>query len=380
MDVALVTNLPLTAPTAKAEPAELAIIIPTFNERDNIAAISEKIEDALPDVPWEVIFVDDDSSDGTGSVLHSVCRNDLRVRALRRIGRRGLASAVVEGVLSTSTPYVAVMDADMQHDERLLIPMLLALRKDQADLIIGSRYKERGGLGDWDDRRRKISQFATRLSRVVIKVDLTDPMSGFFMCRREVFENAIRNLSLQGYKILLDLIASSDPKPRLLELPYVFRSRLHGESKLDTLVAWEYVALLADKLFGGRLPVRFLMFAGVGGLGVLVHMTVLSVVYLSGLAAFARSQLTATAVAMTFNFFVNNLLTYRDRRLRGLLPVMRGLLTFYAVCSIGAIANIGVASVLFNGQYAWWLSGIAGILVGVVWNYAVSSIFTWHSK
>jgi len=258
--------------------------------------------------------------------------------------------------------------------------MLLALRKDQADLIIGSRYKERGGLGDWDGRRRKISLFATRLSRVVIKADLTDPMSGFFMCRREVFENAIRNLSLQGYKILLDLIASSDPKPRLLELPYVFRSRLHGESKLDTLVAWEYLALLADKLCGGRLPVRFLMFAGVGGLGVVVHMTVLSVVYLSGIAAFALSQLTATAVAMTFNFFVNNLLTYRDRRLRGLLPVMRGLLTFYAVCSIGAIANIGVASVLFNGQYAWWLSGIAGILVGVVWNYAVSSIFTWHSK
>jgi len=380
MNVALVTNLPLTTPRAKAEAAELAIIIPTFNERDNIAAISEKIEDALPTVPWEVIFVDDDSSDGTGSVLHSVCRNDLRVRSLRRIGRRGLASAVVEGVLSTSTPYVAVMDADMQHDERLLIPMLSALRKDQADLIIGSRYKERGGLGDWDGRRRKISLFATRLSRVVIKADLTDPMSGFFMCRREVFENAIRNLSLQGYKILLDLIASSDPKPRLLELPYVFRSRLHGESKLDTLVAWEYLALLADKLCGGRLPVRFLMFAGVGGLGVLVHMTVLSVVYLSGLAAFALSQLTATAVAMTFNFFVNNLLTYRDRRLRGLLPVMRGLLTFYAVCSIGAIANIGVASVLFNGQYAWWLSGIAGILVGVVWNYAVSSIFTWHSK
>jgi dolichol-phosphate mannosyltransferase len=383
-DVAVATNSPLTVfplrvPSAKTKPPELAVIIPTFNERDNVAAILERIEDALPGVPWEVIFVDDDSSDGTGSVLHSVCRNDQRVRALRRIGRRGLASAVVEGVLSTSTPYVAVMDADMQHDERLLPPMLVALREDQADLIIGSRYKERGGLGDLDDRRQKISQIATRLSRVVIRADLTDPMSGFFMCRREVFESAVRNLSLQGYKILLDLIASSDPKPRLLELPYVFRSRLYGKSKLDSLVALEYLTLLADKFFGGHLPVRFLMFAAVGGLGVAVHMTVLSMLYLSGLQAFALSQLEATAVAMTFNFFLNNLLTYRDRRLRGLLPVMRGLLTFYAVCSVGAGANVGVANVLFKDQYAWWLSGIAGVLVGVVWNYAVSSIFTWRA-
>jgi dolichol-phosphate mannosyltransferase len=211
----------------------------------------------------------------------------------------------------------------------------------------------------------------------VIKADLTDPMSGFFMCRREVFESAVRNLSLQGYKILLDLIASLDPKPRLLELPYVFGSRLYGESKLDSLVAWEYLTLLADKFFGGRLPIRFLMFAAIGCLGVLVHMTILSVLYLSGLQTFALSQLEATAVAMTSNFFLNNLLTYRDRRLSGLLPILGGLLTFYAVCSIGAIANVGVAGVLFKDHYAWWLSGIAGILVGVVWNYAVSSIFTW---
>jgi dolichol-phosphate mannosyltransferase len=380
-NVAVLTNFHVAVPRPKTKPAqELAIIIPTFNERDNIAAILEKIEEALPSVSWEVIFVDDDSTDGTGSVLHKACRNDPHVRALRRIGRRGLASAVVEGVLSTSTPYVAVMDADMQHDERLLASMLSALREDQADLIIGSRYKDHGGLGDLEDRRKKISQFATRLSRLVIKADLTDPMSGFFMCHRAVFERAVRNLSLQGYKILLDLIASSDPQPRLLELPYVFRSRLHGESKLDSLVVLEYVTLLADKFFGGRLPVRFLMFAAVGGLGVVVHMTVLSILYLSGLQPFAFSQVEATAVAMTCNFFINNLLTYRDRRLSGLLPILRGLLTFYAVCSIGAIANVGVASVLFKDQYAWWLSGIAGILVGLVWNYAVSSIFTWRTK
>ena len=364
----------------KGELPELAIIVPTFNERDNIVPLLAKVDHALSKLSWEVVFVDDDSTDGTGSVLRDVCRGDARVRMLRRIGRRGLSSAVVEGVLSTSAPYVAVMDADMQHDERLLKSMLSALRDDRADVVIGSRYLEHGGFGDLDDSRRKISQFGTKLSRFVIRAELTDPLSGFFMCRREVFDGAIRDLSLQGYKLLLDLIASANPKPRLLELPYTFKSRRHGESKLDTLVAWEYLTLLLDKLVGRWVPIRFIMFAGVGGLGVFVHMAVLSALYVTGIQSFFFGQSEATVVAMTFNFFMNNLLTYRDRRLTGLWPVMRGLLAFYAVCSVGAVANIGVANVLFKEHFAWWLSGIAGILVGVVWNYAASSTFTWRAR
>lgn len=200
------------------------------------------------------------------------------------------------------------------------------------------------------------------------------------MCRREVFENAMRGLSLQGYKILLDLIASSHPKPRTLELPYVFRTRLHGESKLDTLVAWEYLTLLLDKLVGQWIPVRFIMFAAVGGLGVIVHMAVLSAVYLTGLQSFFFAQSEATIIAMASNFFLNNLLTYRDRRLKGLFPILRGLLVFYAFCSIGAVANIGIANVFFSGHFSWWLSAIAGIFVSVVWNYATNSYFTWRVR
>jgi dolichol-phosphate mannosyltransferase len=200
------------------------------------------------------------------------------------------------------------------------------------------------------------------------------------MCRREVFENAMRGLSLQGYKILLDLIASSHPKPRTLELPYVFKTRVHGESKLDTLVAWEYLTLLLDKLVGQWIPVRFIMFAAVGGLGVIVHMAVLSSVYLTGLQSFFFAQSEATIIAMASNFFLNNLLTYRDRRLKGLLPVLRGLLVFYAFCSIGAVANVGIANVFFSGHFSWWLSAIAGIFVSVVWNYATNSYFTWRVR
>jgi dolichol-phosphate mannosyltransferase len=360
--------------------ADLSIIVPTFNERDNVPLLLKKIEAALPGVAWEIVFIDDDSSDGTIEVLRSLSRRDPRVRSLHRIGRRGLSSAVVEGILSTSSPYVAVMDADLQHDERLLGQMLDVLRDDEADIVVGSRYCGEGSVGAWDERRQKISRIATELSRLVVKADLTDPMSGFFMLRRSVFEGAMRHLSIQGYKILLDILASTKSAPRVKELPYVFGLRQHGESKLDALVTLEYLNLLLDKMFGGVVPVRFIMFAAIGGIGVIVHMLVLGGLLKTGIADFLVAQTSATIAAMTFNFFVNNVLTYRDKRLRGFGPVLVGLLSFYAVCAVGAVANVGIANVLFHEHYSWWLAGVAGILVGAVWNYALSSIFTWRSK
>jgi dolichol-phosphate mannosyltransferase len=303
---------------------------------------------------------------------------DSRVRCVRRLGRRGLASAVVEGVQSNFAPYIAVMDADLQHDERLLGPMLDILRNDLADVVVGSRYLDEGGLGEWSQRRRTLSRVGTELSRLVLRGrDLTDPMSGFFMLKREVFDAALRRLSQEGYKILLDIVASSPGAPRIKEVPYVFGARRHGESKLDSLVILDYATLLLDKLIGRWVPVRFLMFTAVGSIGVVLHMAVLAVALALALP-FLAAQTIATAIAIAGNFFLNNTLTYRDKRLRGLGPLLLGLLTFYAVCAVGAIANVGIANFLFVQDYAWWLSGICGILVGAVWNYAASSLFTWR--
>jgi dolichol-phosphate mannosyltransferase len=361
-----------------AEAVELAIVVPTFNERDNVIPLIEKLDAALPGVAWEVVFVDDDSKDGTGAAIVERCRADRRVRVVRRIGRRGLSSAVVEGILSTSTPYVVVMDADMQHDERLLMPMLLSLRAGEADIAVGTRYAGDGGVGDWDAGRQRISKVATQLSALVVKADLSDPMSGFFMMRREAFEASVRQLSAQGYKILLDLIASA-PKPlRIKEFPYVFRQRLHGESKLDALVSLEYLMLLLDKMFGMWVPARFILFMAVGGVGVFVHMAALTVFLKVQGLTFVTGQSVATLIAMTFNFFVNNVLTYRDKRLRGFWPILGGLLSFYLVCAVGAVSNVGIANFMFSHSYSWYVSGIAGILVGAVWNYAASSVFTWR--
>jgi dolichol-phosphate mannosyltransferase len=359
--------------------AELALIIPTFNERDNIKPLLALIETALAGQPWEAVFVDDNSRDGTLDVLQEVARADPRVRYIHRLGRRGLSTAVIEGMLSTSAPYIGVIDADMQHDERLLPKMLGELQSGTSDIVVGSRYVAGGGFGGWDQSRKSISQFATKLARLVVKSDLTDPMSGFFMLTRKAFMAASAQLSGQGYKILLDIFASSPNPLRLKELPYEFRTRQHGESKLDSMVVIEYLMLLLDKLVGHIVPVRFIMFMAVGGLGVFVHFSVLTPLKLGTSLPFVFAQSMATFIAMTFNYFVNNILTYRDRRLKGLWGNIRGLITFYAVCSIGAIANVGIANFAFKQHYVGWVvAGLAGTIVGAGFNYAATSVFTWR--
>jgi dolichol-phosphate mannosyltransferase len=369
---------PAKADKARASPI-LTIVVPTLNERANLEPLIALIEAALPDIDWEVMFVDDDSTDGTAQHVRTLALADPRIRCIQRIGRRGLSSACIEGVLASSAPYVAVMDADLQHDEALLPRMLEILRRDPVDVVIGSRYAAGGGLGEWGGKRASISRLGTRLAWFICKQDISDPLSGFFMCRRDAFEGAVRRLSGQGFKILLDLLASSPRPLRVRELPFEFRTRQHGESKLDTVVALEYVALLTDKLIGRVVPLRFALFALTGLVGVAVHMLVLWAGLTFLALGFAVAQSMATLIAMTSNFFLNNILTYRDQRLRG-WRLLRGLLTFYGICGIGATANVGIASYLFSANQIWWVAGLLGVVVGAVWNYAMSSIFTWKAS
>src|SRR6185312_944287 len=171
--------------------------------------------------------------------------------------------------------YVAVMDADLQHDESLLPLMLEVLKSGSADIVVGSRYIEGGGVQGWESRRARISNLATRLGQIILRSHVADPMSGFFMLHRDTFDLTVRRLSAVGFKILIDILASAERPLRVTELPYQFRPRLAGESKLDALVAWEYLFLLADKTLGRFVPVRFVMFGMIGLLGVGVHLLVL---------------------------------------------------------------------------------------------------------
>lgn len=368
------------APIAAPAPSslQLTVIIPTFNEAENVAPLAEKLDRALAGLDWEAVYVDDNSADGTSERVRALARVDRRIRVIQRVGRRGLSSAVVEGMLSSAAPVVAVIDGDMQHDETVLVKLHAAIVDEGYDLAIGTRYTEGGSTGEWDESRVKISRFATRLSKILLKNDVKDPMSGFFAVRREIFMEALPSLSMVGFKILLDMVASVPRKLRIAEIPYTFRARVAGESKLDSKVAQEFGALLLEKMFGHIVPIRFLMFAMVGALGVLVHLGTLGGLVLAT-GDFRMGQTIAVFVAMTFNYVLNNSFTYRDMRLRG-ARFVRGLFTFYAVCLVGAIGNIGVGELIYDLHYRWWLAGIAGAIVGVVWNYAASSMLTWNRK
>ncbi len=365
-------------PVAQAA-AELSIVVPTYNERENVPVLVERLRRMLGHVAWEIIVVDDDSPDGTATVVKDLAAADPRVRCIRRVGRRGLSGACIEGILSSSAPLVAVMDADLQHDEALL-PAMLAEIHDGADLVVGSRYVDGGssasGLSSF---RQWGSEVATNLAKRVLGVTLSDPMSGFFMIRRERVEAVADDLSREGFKILLDIVSAQDEPLRITELPFEFRSRNAGESKLDSLVTAEYLGLLFSKISGGVLPVRFLMFAAVGASGVGVHLMSLNMFMDWFGYSFEWAQFSATMVAMTWNFVLNNQLTYRDRRLSG-LPFVYGILTFYLVCSFGTIANVGVASWLHGIHPVPWLAALSGAIMGAVFNYAASSVLTWRDK
>ena len=362
---------------AVAPAIELTVVVPTFKERDNVPLVVEHLDRVLAGIAWEVVFVDDDSPDGTADVVRALAARDKRVRVIQRIGRRGLATACVEGVLSSSAPVFAVMDGDLQHDDSKLPEMYRQLVDGHLDIVVGSRYVS-GGSSDGlsSDYRQWASDTGGRVARLILKADLSDPMSGFFVMARPAFDAAVRNLSGQGFKILLDLFVSSPQPLRFAEVACGFNARQHGESKLDTMAAWEFGTLVIDKLVGHILPLRFVIFALVGGTGIIVHLLVLWLANLAG-ASFSVANPIAVVAAMTWNFVFNNVITYRDQRLRG-TAFATGLLSFYAIGAIGAVANVGIADALFSQGRSWWLAGIAGALIGVIWNFTMSSFFTWR--
>ncbi|WP_439575226.1 glycosyltransferase [Phreatobacter sp.] len=357
-------------------PPELTVVVPSFNERDNVPELARRLDSVLAGIAWEMIVVDDDSPDGTSAVVKDLAGRDPRIRCIRRVGRRGLAGACIEGMLASSAPVVAVMDADLQHDETILPVMLEHIRAGR-ELVVASRNIEGGSKTEGlSPVRQAVSELGRRLSAMILKAPLTDPMSGFFMMRRSLVEAVAPKLATSGFKILADIVASVPRRPDFVEVPFVFRERVHGESKLDAKVALDYLGFILNKLSGGLIPLRFIFFALVGSSGLVVHMAVLYGLLGLGMH-FSWAQAAATVVAMTSNFVMNNAFTYRDAQLKG-GRFWSGLVLFYAVCSIGAFGNVGVASWLHAGHASWWIAGLAGAIMGAVFNYAASSTLVWR--
>jgi len=357
---------------------ELSIVVPTFNERANIPILVERLSRLLASYDWEVVFVDDNSPDGTAAAARAIGATDSRVRCIRRIGRRGLAGACLEGMLASQARYVAVMDADLQHDEATLVPMVEALRAGRADLVVASRYLYGGSAAGLSKQRSRVSRWSNSLVRLLLGIDLTDPMSGHFMIRREAFEAIAPALSSQGFKILLDIMATARGRLRTIELPSAFRERQHGESKLDSKIALDFAALVTAKLTNDAISARFLLFCMVGLTGIGIHLSVLSVLLTTALS-FGAAQALATIGAIAWNFVLNNLFTYRDQRLSG-WHFLTGLIRFQVICAIGAISNVGIATWIYDYDDTWWIAGLGGALIGTVWNFVVSAAFVWRQR
>ncbi len=358
--------------------AEISLVVPTFNESDNLRELVRRVDAALAGVDWEMIVVDDNSPDGTAELAKEIGRQDARIRCIRRVNRRGLAGACIEGMLASSAPIVAVMDADLQHDEKILPQMLEKIRSG-SDLVVGSRHVE-GGSDDagFTARRAAISRFATNLAKRALRTDLSDLMSGFFMLRREIVEECAPDLTPTGFKILADIVASARKPLKIAEVGYMFRERFAGESKFDVKVGLDFLGLMLNKVSGGRIPVRFIFFGLVGALGVAIHLTTLKTALAFPGVNFPQAQSIAVVAAMTSNFFINNVITYHDAKLKGFWPTLRGLLYFYAVCGFGAAANVGVATWIYDAHPWIIVSALAGVVVGSVWNFALSSLFVWR--
>ena len=383
------------APTngAANKPLQLAVILPTYNERANLRPLVARLDAALSgiggDISWEAIYVDDNSPDGTADEVRAIGLEDPRIRVIQRIGRRGLASAAIEGMLATSAPYVAVMDADLQHDPALLPQMLASLTSGDFDLAYASRFAEGASTEQWGRPDRvKASGLANAIARKVTGVELSDPMSGYFMLPAATLRADAHRLSGVGFKILLDILATVDQPLRVKEFPLNFAARTEGESKLDRTVVFEFLVGLYDKWLGRIIPTRFALFGTIGGAGVVVHMAVLATVLSllgeqfayhnwSAQTDFIIGQTSAAVVAMSFNFVLNNELTYADKRLRGLLPLLRGWAKFALTCSVGLLANVGVGAALLRMGFHAYPAAIIGIVVGSVWNFALSSKFVW---
>ena len=366
---------------AEGNKKNLTVVVPTFNELQNIKLIVEKLEMTLSTVDFEILFVDDNSDDGTIEMIKSLEIKNPRVSLLLRVGRRGLAGACIEGILSAKSDLVAVIDCDMQHDETKLLDMFSKFNENpNLDLIVGSRHSGKGKVAGGLSEIRKIgSQLAIWSTKKFLRINVTDPMSGFFMVKKTSVMPFIKNLQPNGFKILADMIACSRSKWAIEEVGYTFKKRQSGESKMSLAVALELIGLILSHLSFGFLSIRFILFAFVGLSGIFVQLLSTFLLLYFFYIPFLQAHILSILIAMTSNFSLNNLMTYKDRSLVG-RKYFRGLFSFYLICSAGALANVAVADFIFNNIGVWILASISGALLGAIWNFIFSSIFTWKTR
>ena len=352
----------------------LSLVVCTLNEAESIGAVLREASGVLASIEHEIIVVDDSSDEATADVVRAYAGMNPAVRLVRRVGARGLASAAIAGWDAARGRALAIVDGDGQHDLSLL-PGMLAQLDGEAEVVVASRYI----LGDTglSGVRDAGSRLATGACTLLLGARATDPLSGYFVLRRDWYETVRAGLTGIGFKILVDVLASGPRAPRIAEVSTSLRPRIGGESKLDLSVMLDLAALLIEKRTRGLVSARFLMFTAVGVSGVFVHAAVLILAYRHGTGvAFPAAQALGIWVAMNTNFLLNNALTFRDRRLKG-LAVARGLISFYVCCAAGGLIAEAIGTLLKAQGVQFLAAGVTGALAAGLWNYRASKWGTW---
>ncbi|MEL9940934.1 MAG: glycosyltransferase family 2 protein [Ignisphaera sp.] len=355
----------------------VAIVIPTYNEVENIGILLGEIKKNVPtDVDYEIVVVDDNSPDGTWKKAVELLENNIFV--VRRIGLKGLSTAVIDGIIFSSKDYALVLDADLQHPPEYIKDMISEAQKTNVDVVIGSRYTKGGGVAGWSKTRLLISKTATLIAKLFLPSvrRISDPMSGFFMVKRRIVLENLSKLNPYGFKILLEILERCNPKT-VSEVPYIFRPRIYGKSKLGAKTIIQYI-LHVMKLSGWR-PFKFVL---VGLAGMVVNLGVLQLIgFLSPLLInqlFAVGSAISIEISVVFNFVLHEVWTFRDRRSG---KAMARLALFHVSSAPSVIVQyLSAVSMKYGLSMNPIIAQLIGILIGFPFNYIFSELGIWKRK
>tara|TARA_Y100001968_G_scaffold297194_1_gene305953 strand:- start:271 stop:1380 length:1110 start_codon:yes stop_codon:yes gene_type:complete len=360
----------------------ISIVLPSYNEYNNITLIIKKLLKFANLYDIEILVVDDDSNDGTTSLVRDLARDEARIRLIHRIGRAGLSSAIKEGVINAKGDIVAIMDSDGQHEPEDVLEAIRKLISNQLDIVIGSRFQKNSDLQGLSKARQDGSTLANNIARISLSrkySDLSDYMSGCIVIRRDSCLAFTQRVDVNGFKFLYELLAISNGCLNIQEIPIKFKSRSHGKSKLDISILWDFIISLLHTISGKILPRRAISFALVGLTGVFVQLISTEILIRMLGIDFEAALPYSVVLSASSNYLINNFLTFRSRRLKN-MKLITGLLKFLVVASLPVIANVGLATSFYNFiTPSTLLAQIAGIIVVFIWNYAASSRFVWNS-
>ena len=357
----------------------ISILIPTYNEALNIKILIDRISHCLKKIDWEIIFVDDNSPDKTSEKIEYFTKTQSNIKVVNRLNERGLAGAVITGLKYCKFQNIIVMDADLQHDPIYIPKLIKRIEKDDATIVIASRYFQSSTIEDFHFMRKIVSKLTIKIFNMFSYKKLTDPMSGFFIIKKDFFINLSKQLSKDGYKILADIILNGPKTITVSEISLGFKKRNAGQSKMNLRVLWDFLLIIAYCVLKNYVPRKYLSYIFVGCLGLLTHLIFLYVFYKLLLINFLLSHILATFIAILINFTLNNVLTFYSKNLIGFRWLI-GLVNYNIFCSYGLFISYSITKVLSDLNCYWFLAGIIGTFTASIWNFSISKFLVWKDN